>query len=62
MPGRVVWPAQADAVDVRGPGRSPEKRKVGGSTPPLTTTYRSVPSALTSANTLPSSFMPAVSV
>jgi len=31
--------------------RTTEKRKVGGSTPPLTTTYRSVPSALTSANT-----------
>jgi len=28
-------------VDSRGPGHSPEKRKVGGSTPPLSTTLAS---------------------
>jgi hypothetical protein len=33
--GLLRWPA----VDLYGPGHSPEKRKVGGSTPPLTTTF-----------------------
>jgi hypothetical protein len=37
-------------VDSCGPGRSPEKRKVGSSTLPLTTSSGRVSSALTSVN------------
>jgi hypothetical protein len=29
-------------VDLYGPGNSPQKRKVGGSPPPLTTRFRSI--------------------
>jgi hypothetical protein len=34
-----ITPAQRRAMDLRGSAKPPEKRKVGGSTPPLTTSF-----------------------
>ena len=38
----IVWPGQSAVMDAPGPAKPPEKRKVGGSTPPLTTTLTCV--------------------